>query len=78
MIHCSLHTDCPTLRGGYFTLLGVLSADPQGLVMMERWHIINMFYHILDLDSRPDLVEALLGNMDFTLYVSHLETDVRS
>lgn len=56
-----------TLRGGYFTLLGALSSDPQGLLIIERWHIFNIFYHILDLESRPDLVEILLSNMDFTL-----------
>ena len=60
-----------TLSGGYFALLGVLSGNPQGLHMIERWKMINMFYHIMDLEGRDDLVQALLGNMDFTLD-SHL------
>ncbi|KAL8823092.1 MAG: hypothetical protein Q9191_006183 [Dirinaria sp. TL-2023a] len=60
-----------TLSGGYFALLGVLSGNPQGLQMIERWRMINMFYHIMDLEGRDDLVQALLGNMDFTLD-SHL------
>ena len=60
-----------TLSGGYFALLGALSSDPRGLHMIERWRMINMFYHIMDLSGRNDLVQALLGNMDFTLD-SHL------
>ena len=60
-----------TLSGGYFAILGVLSGDPRGLNMIERWRMINMFYHIMDLEGRDDLVQALLGNMDFSLD-SHL------
>ena len=60
-----------TLTGGYFTILGALSSDPQGLLMIERWRMINMFYHIMELDGRDDLVRALLSNMDFSLD-SHL------
>lgn len=60
-----------TLSGGYFALLGVLSGDPRGVHMIERWRMINMFYHIMDLDGRDDLIQALLGNMDFSLD-SHL------
>lgn len=60
-----------TLSGGYFALLGVLSGNQQGLQMIERWRMVNMFYHIIDLEGRNDLVQALLGNMDFTLE-SHL------
>lgn len=60
-----------TLSGGYFAMLGVLSGDPRGLLMIERWRMINMFYHIMDLEDRDDLIQALLGNMDFSLD-SHL------
>lgn len=60
-----------TLSGGYFALLGVLSGDPRGLHMIERWRMINMFYHIMDLEDHDDLTQALLGNMDFSLD-SHL------
>ncbi|KAK2813674.1 hypothetical protein FQN50_000072 [Emmonsiellopsis sp. PD_5] len=60
-----------TLSGGYFALLGVLSSDASGLQMMERWHMHNMFYHIIELKDRNDLIQTILGNMDFTLE-SHL------
>ena len=60
-----------TLAGGYFAMLGTLTSDPKGLVMLERWRMINMFYHILDLDARDDLIKVLLNNMDFSLD-SHL------
>lgn len=56
-----------TLTGSYFALLGALSSDPRGLLIIERWRMINMFYHIMDLKDRDDLVQILLGNMDFSL-----------
>ena len=56
-----------TLSGGYFAILGVLGSDPKGLLMLERWKMINMCYHIIELDERPDLIKTLLGNMDFSL-----------
>ncbi|WEW59098.1 hypothetical protein PRK78_004567 [Emydomyces testavorans] len=56
-----------TLSWGYFALLGTLSSDPNGLHMMERWHMLNMFYHIVELQDRSDLIQAILANMDFTL-----------
>ncbi|KAL9608491.1 MAG: hypothetical protein Q9167_006685 [Letrouitia subvulpina] len=60
-----------TLTGGYFALLGAMSSNLQGLQMIERWHMVNIFYHIMDLGDRDDLIRALFGNMDFTLD-SHL------
>lgn len=58
-----------TLVGGYFALLGALSSEPEGLAMLSRWRMINMFYHIVNLKERDDLIRLLLGNMDFTLSV---------
>lgn len=56
-----------TLVGGYFAILGVLCSDQKGLQMLERWKIINMFYHIVELKGRDDLIMALLSNLDYTL-----------
>ncbi|KAJ6012110.1 hypothetical protein N7499_012920 [Penicillium canescens] len=55
-----------TLSGGYFAMLGTLSGDVNGLLMMERWHMLNMFYHIIELRDRNDLIQTLLGNMDYS------------
>ncbi|KAJ6172542.1 hypothetical protein N7470_001609 [Penicillium chermesinum] len=55
-----------TLSGGYFAMPGTLSADANGLLMMERWHMLNMFYHIIELQDRNDLIQTLLGNMDYS------------
>lgn len=60
-----------TLSGGYFAMLGALSSDARGLLMMERWHMLNMFYHIIELQDRNDLIQTLLGNMDYSR-ASHL------
>ncbi|KAL4948966.1 Rapamycin-insensitive companion of mTOR, N-term-domain-containing protein [Aspergillus filifer] len=55
-----------TLSGGYFAMLGTLSSDANGLAMMERWRMVNMYYYISELRDRDDLIQALLGNMDYT------------
>jgi hypothetical protein len=60
-----------TLSGGYFAMLGTLSSDPNGLAMMERWHMLNMFYHIIELRDRDDLIQTLVGNLDYS-QESHL------
>ncbi|KAF3308632.1 hypothetical protein TWF173_001088 [Orbilia oligospora] len=55
-----------TLCSGYFMFLGVLSTDPNGIAMMERWKMFNMFYHISELRSRDDLMFYFISAMDFT------------
>lgn len=56
-----------TLVGGYFAILGVMCSDGKGLQILERWHIINMFYHIVELKNRDDLIMCLLTSLDYTL-----------
>ncbi|UNI17254.1 hypothetical protein JDV02_003612 [Purpureocillium takamizusanense] len=56
-----------TLCCGYFPMLGVLSTDPKGLLLLERWRMFNMMYHIVDLKQRPDLIKLLLTNFDYSL-----------
>ncbi|KAG8530002.1 uncharacterized protein KY384_005484 [Bacidia gigantensis] len=56
-----------TLTGGYFSFLGTLSSDPKGLGILDRWRMTNMLYHVLELDTREDLIKLLLSNMDFSL-----------
>lgn len=60
-----------TLCGGYLPMIGVLSSDPRGLQMLERWKMFNMMYHIVDLKQRPDLIKLLLSNFDYTLNGHH-------
>lgn len=48
-------------------MLGALSSDPKGLLMLERWRIFNMMYHIIDFKQRPDLINLLLANLDYSL-----------
>jgi len=47
-------------------MLGVLSGDRKGLQMLDRWRMINMMYHIIDLKQRPDLVRLLLQHFDYS------------
>ena len=60
-----------TLSGGYFNLLGALGSEPPGLVLISRWRMINMFYHMIDIPDREDIVQLLLGSLDYTID-SHL------
>lgn len=59
-----------TLSGGYFAILGTLGSETNGLLMLERWKMINMCYHIVDLDKRPDLIKILLSNMDYSMWAA--------
>ncbi|KAF2262636.1 hypothetical protein CC78DRAFT_498166 [Lojkania enalia] len=56
-----------TLTGGYFALLGALTKDPKGVQILERWRFLNMFYHVIELNDRDDLIKTLLSNMDYSL-----------
>jgi rapamycin-insensitive companion of mTOR len=56
-----------TLTGGYFALLGAVGSDLKGVQILQRWKVFNMFYHIIELRQRDDLIVALLGSMDYTL-----------
>ncbi|OAP60237.1 hypothetical protein AYL99_05239 [Fonsecaea erecta] len=61
------HNMAETLSGGYFAMLGALSHSAEGMRLMEQWHMMDIFYHLVELKDRDDLVRALLGNMDYTL-----------
>ena len=54
------------LCGGYFPMLGVLSGDPKGMQMLDRWRIFNMLYRIVDLKQRPDIIKLMLANFDYS------------
>ncbi|TVY71377.1 Target of rapamycin complex 2 subunit ste20 [Lachnellula suecica] len=56
-----------TLSSGYFSMIGIMSGELKGLQMLEKWRMINMMYHIIDLKQRPDLIKLLLSNFDYSL-----------
>ncbi|RDL34990.1 HR1 repeat-containing protein [Venustampulla echinocandica] len=56
-----------TLCSGYFAMLGTMSGDVRGLQLLDRWRMINMMYHIIELKQRPDLIKLLLSNFDYSL-----------
>lgn len=56
-----------TLCWGYLPMIGVLSSDPKGLLLLERWRMFNMMYHIVDFKQRPDLIKLLLSNFDYSV-----------
>lgn len=56
-----------TLACGYFPILGTLSSEPKGLALLSARKIINMFYHLVELKDRDDLVSLILTNLDYAL-----------
>jgi rapamycin-insensitive companion of mTOR len=56
-----------TLSCGYFTLLGTLSKFKDGVRIMEKFKIFNLFYQISELKARDDLKIAIITNMDYSL-----------
>jgi rapamycin-insensitive companion of mTOR len=56
-----------TLCGGYIPMIGVLSGDPKGLVLLDKWRMFNMMYHIIDHKQRPDLAKLILLNLDYSI-----------
>ncbi|ODV85973.1 hypothetical protein CANARDRAFT_28032 [[Candida] arabinofermentans NRRL YB-2248] len=55
-----------TLSSGFFSFLGVLSSDPNGLRMLGQWWIFDMLYHITDRKTdRPDLVKLIIKEMKY-------------
>ncbi|KAK9451377.1 Rapamycin-insensitive companion of mTOR, N-term-domain-containing protein [Limtongia smithiae] len=56
-----------TLSYGYFRLVGILTASRDGVAMVERWRIFNMFYHMTELGSRKDLLILLISSLDYHL-----------
>lgn len=56
-----------TLCSGYFALLGIMTRDPKGLQILDRWRMMNMIYHIIDLQERPDMIKLVLSNFDYSL-----------
>jgi hypothetical protein len=56
-----------TLVGGYFAMLGALTKVPNGFKVFKRWNIYDIFYHIIDLKNRDDLIKSILSGMDYSL-----------
>ncbi|KAL2760914.1 hypothetical protein ACRALDRAFT_1078558 [Sodiomyces alcalophilus JCM 7366] len=56
-----------TLSAGYFPMLGILSSDPKGQELLQRWRMFNMMYHIMSHKQRPDLIKLLLTNFDYSV-----------
>ncbi|KAI9885801.1 MAG: copper chaperone [Watsoniomyces obsoletus] len=56
-----------TLSCGYFSFIGTMSRDSTGLILLEKWRIINICYHLIDRQDRNDLIKLLLVNVDFSL-----------
>lgn len=56
-----------TLSRGYFTLLGTFSKHKEGVRIMEKFKIFNLFYQLSELRNRDDLKVAIITNMDYTL-----------
>ncbi|KAI8586531.1 Rapamycin-insensitive companion of mTOR, N-term-domain-containing protein [Geranomyces variabilis] len=55
-----------TLTGEYFTFLGILTANPEGTRLLEKFRMFSLFYRLTELRSRDDLVKAMILCMDYS------------
>ncbi|KAJ3087070.1 hypothetical protein HK102_011873 [Quaeritorhiza haematococci] len=56
-----------TLTGEYFTLLGTLCRYHDGLRLLERFKIFNLYYHLTELRNRDELIKFIVTTMDYNL-----------
>ncbi|KXS22111.1 ARM repeat-containing protein [Gonapodya prolifera JEL478] len=56
-----------TMSAYYFTLLGNLSRSPEGIGVLERFKIFDLFYHMTELKSRDDIAKAIITNLDYRI-----------
>lgn len=56
-----------TLCSGYFSMIGTLCANLDGIQMLDRWHVFNMLYHITELQTRNEMILTLLRSLDYSL-----------
>ncbi|KAJ3339684.1 hypothetical protein HDU93_007910 [Gonapodya sp. JEL0774] len=54
-----------TLTSYYFHLLGTLSRTTEGISILERFKIFDLFYHMTELKSRDDIAKAIVLNLDY-------------
>ncbi|KAN0062384.1 hypothetical protein ACQY0O_005266 [Thecaphora frezii] len=55
-----------TLTSGYFEMLGVLTQSAEGIRLLERHKIFTPLYHLSELRSRDDIIEAVIENFDYS------------
>ncbi|KAI8907215.1 Rapamycin-insensitive companion of mTOR, N-term-domain-containing protein [Gorgonomyces haynaldii] len=51
----------------YFAILGVLTQSADGLKLLELARVFSVFYQLLDLRGRDDIVKALISSMHYEL-----------
>ncbi|EGW34024.1 uncharacterized protein SPAPADRAFT_70226 [Spathaspora passalidarum NRRL Y-27907] len=56
---------------GYLRFIGILSAKPSGIQMLEHWQFFTLFLHIIDHSSESEsnnlFIITLFKNVDFTI-----------
>ncbi|KAJ9126932.1 hypothetical protein QFC24_001163 [Naganishia onofrii] len=59
-----------TLSVGYFDMLGVLSKHDAGTKLLLDFRFFTRFYHISELNSRDDLIRAMIAHFDYSSFLS--------
>ncbi|KAJ3124003.1 hypothetical protein HK098_001434 [Nowakowskiella sp. JEL0407] len=56
-----------TLTGDYFIMIGTLCEYEEGLRLLEKFKIFDLFYHLTELRNRDDLIKKIVTTMDYRL-----------
>ncbi|KAG0239686.1 hypothetical protein BGW41_007569 [Actinomortierella wolfii] len=56
-----------TITPGYFEMLGTLCKSKNGLKLLEKFKIFDLYYRVSELRSRDDVVKKIITSMDYQL-----------
>ncbi|KAF9976709.1 hypothetical protein BGZ73_008016 [Actinomortierella ambigua] len=56
-----------TMTSGYFEMLGTLCKSKNGLKLLEKFKIFDLYYRLSELRSRDDVVKKIITTMDYQL-----------
>ncbi|KAJ9122550.1 hypothetical protein QFC22_001979 [Naganishia vaughanmartiniae] len=59
-----------TLSVGYFDMLGILSKHDTGTKLLIDFRFFTRFYHLSELNSRDDLIRAMIAHFDYSVFLS--------
>ncbi|GJJ15545.1 hypothetical protein Clacol_009823 [Clathrus columnatus] len=55
-----------TLTYAYLEMIGVLSRSPDGIELLERFHIFTALYQVTELRGREDIIKEIIPALDYS------------
>ena len=57
-----------TVSVGYFRILAAFFNHPETLEVLEQCHIFTTFHRLVNLETRTDIIELIMNNLDYGRY----------